>query len=93
MFNVHMHVREIHLLVEKCPATGGIQVLIRLRCTGDSRTVGRLRKYRFIGLHGRSFESRNLRRMMQFAEQFPDFGIVSPLTTQLSFQRNRRRSA
>ncbi len=23
--------------------------------------------------------------MMQFAEQFPDFGIVSPLTTQLSW--------
>jgi hypothetical protein len=24
---------------------------------------------------------------MQFAEQFPDFGIVSPLTTQLSWTR------
>jgi hypothetical protein len=34
---------------------------------------------------GRSFESRNLRRMMQFSEQFPDFGIVSPLATQLSW--------
>jgi hypothetical protein len=38
-------------------------------------------------VYGRSFESRNLRRMMQFAEQFPDFGIVSPLTTQLSLTR------
>ena len=35
--------------------------------------------------YGRSFEARNLRRMMQFAELFPDFGIVSPLATQLSW--------
>jgi hypothetical protein len=39
----------------------------------------------FVAGNGRSFESRNLRRMMQFAEQFPDFGIVSPLATQLSW--------
>ena len=35
--------------------------------------------------YGRSFEARNVRRMMQFAEQFPDFGIMSPLATQLSW--------
>jgi len=35
--------------------------------------------------YGRSFENRNLRRMMQFAEQFPDFEIVSPVATQLSW--------
>jgi len=35
--------------------------------------------------YGRSFEARNLRRMLQFAEQFPDFGIVLPLATQLSW--------
>ncbi|MDR0274432.1 MAG: PDDEXK nuclease domain-containing protein [Burkholderiaceae bacterium] len=35
--------------------------------------------------YGRSFEARNLRRMMQFAEQFPEFEIVSPLATQLSW--------
>ena len=35
--------------------------------------------------YGRSFEARNLRRMMQFAEQFPDFEIVSALPTQLSW--------
>jgi predicted nuclease of restriction endonuclease-like (RecB) superfamily len=35
--------------------------------------------------YGRSFEARNLRRMMQFAEQFSDFEIVSPLATQLSW--------
>jgi len=35
--------------------------------------------------HGRNFELRNVRRMMQFAEQFKDFKIVSPLATQLSW--------
>ena len=35
--------------------------------------------------YGRSFELRNLRRMMQFAEQFTDFSIVSPSATQLSW--------
>lgn len=35
--------------------------------------------------YGQSFESRNLRRMMQFAELFPDFEIVSPLVSQLSW--------
>ncbi|MCX8521223.1 MAG: PDDEXK nuclease domain-containing protein [Rhodoferax sp.] len=38
-----------------------------------------------VANYGRSFEARNLRRMMQFAQQFPDFGIVSPLATQLSW--------
>lgn len=38
-----------------------------------------------VGLYGKSFEARNLRRMMQFAELFPDFGIVSPVATQLSW--------
>ena len=35
--------------------------------------------------YGRSYESRNLRRMMQFAEQFPDWEIVSRAATQLSW--------
>ena len=34
---------------------------------------------------GRTFELRNLRRMMQFADQFPDWEIVSPLATQLTW--------
>ena len=38
-----------------------------------------------VASYGRSFEARNLRRMMQFAEAFPDFEIVSPLATQLSW--------
>ena len=35
--------------------------------------------------YGRSYEVRNLRRMMQFNEQFPDFEIVSHPATQLSW--------
>ena len=35
--------------------------------------------------YGKSFVTRNLRRMMQFAEFFPDLRIVSPLVTQLSW--------
>jgi len=35
--------------------------------------------------YGSSFAIRNLRRMMQFAEQFPDFEIVSLATTQLTW--------
>ena len=34
--------------------------------------------------YGRSFELRNLRRMMQFADGFPDKKIVSTLSTQLT---------
>ena len=33
----------------------------------------------------RGFQERNIRRMMQFAELFPDFQIVSELATQLSW--------
>jgi predicted nuclease of restriction endonuclease-like (RecB) superfamily len=35
--------------------------------------------------YGRNFELRNLRRMMQFAEQFADFEKVVPLARQLSW--------
>jgi predicted nuclease of restriction endonuclease-like (RecB) superfamily len=38
-----------------------------------------------VSLYGKSFEVRNLRRMMQFAETFPDLEIVSPLVAQLSW--------
>ena len=40
---------------------------------------------KLVALYGKSFETRNLRRMMQFAEVFPDFEIVSPLVSQLSW--------
>lgn len=35
--------------------------------------------------YGRNFEEKNLRRMLQFAEQFPDEKIVGPLARQLSW--------
>jgi hypothetical protein len=35
--------------------------------------------------YGKSFELRNLRRMMQFAEAFPGLQIVSPSATQWSW--------
>jgi predicted nuclease of restriction endonuclease-like (RecB) superfamily len=35
--------------------------------------------------YGRNFELRNLRRMMQFADQFPNKKIVSTLSTQLTW--------
>jgi len=35
--------------------------------------------------YGKSFQTRNLRRMMQFATIFPDLAIVSSLMTQLSW--------
>ena len=35
--------------------------------------------------YGRNFEEKNLRRMLQFAEQFPDEGIVGPLARQLTW--------
>ena len=35
--------------------------------------------------YGKSFSDRNLRRMMQLADEFPDFKIVTSLMTQLSW--------
>ena len=40
---------------------------------------------RLVEQFGKSFEAKNLRRMMQFAEVFPDFEIVVPLARQLSW--------
>ena len=34
---------------------------------------------------GRNFEAKNLRRMMQFTAQFPDFGIVVTASRQLTW--------
>lgn len=39
--------------------------------------------------YGRNFELGNLRRMMQFAEQFPDLQIVATLSRQLSWSHFR----
>jgi predicted nuclease of restriction endonuclease-like (RecB) superfamily len=39
--------------------------------------------------YGKNFEAKNLRRMMQFAELFPDVEIVAPLARQLSWSHFR----
>ncbi len=39
----------------------------------------------------KGFESRNIRRMMQFAKEFPDFQIVSPLVSKLSWTHFRKK--
>ena len=38
--------------------------------------------------YGKGFNEKSLRRMMQFAELFPDFQIVAPLARQLSSSPN-----
>ncbi|REG88741.1 DUF1016 N-terminal domain-containing protein [Algoriphagus antarcticus] len=35
--------------------------------------------------YGNSFQEKNLRRMMQFADVFPDYQLVAPLSRQLSW--------
>ena len=40
--------------------------------------------------YGNEYHLRNVRRMMQFASQFPDFEIVSSLGTQLSWSHIRQ---
>ncbi len=59
-------------------------VLDNKRADYGKQIVSRLAT-QLLGKYGRSFDARNLRRMMQFAEQFPDFEIVSRLATQLSW--------
>ena len=38
-----------------------------------------------VAKYGRNYEEKNLRRMLQFAEQFTDFSIVVPLARQLTW--------
>lgn len=40
---------------------------------------------KLVANYGKSFEAKNVRRMIQFAELFPDLGIVVPLARQLSW--------
>ncbi len=60
------------------------EVLDNKRADYGKQIVSRLAT-QLTGKYGRSFDQRNLRRMMQFAEQFPDFEIVSRPATQLSW--------
>ncbi|QEN03374.1 DUF1016 domain-containing protein [Thiospirochaeta perfilievii] len=54
------------------------------RAEYGKQVVSQLSK-ELVTIHGKSFEVRNLRRMMQFAEVFPDVEIVVPLARQLSW--------
>jgi len=47
------------------------------------RRIAATLSQQLVERYGWSFELRNLRRMIQFAELFPDFEIVAPLATQL----------
>jgi len=40
---------------------------------------------KLVDQYGKAFELRNVRRMIQFANDFPDFEIVSTLSTQLTW--------
>ncbi|MDR2615583.1 MAG: PDDEXK nuclease domain-containing protein, partial [Oscillospiraceae bacterium] len=61
-----------------------VEILQNKRADYGKQIVSRLAT-QLTEKYGRSFEARNLRRMMQFAEQFSDFEIVSPVATQLSW--------
>jgi len=60
------------------------EVLAGVRAEYGKQVISSLSK-RLVELYGKSFEARNLRRMMQFAEVFSDLEIVSPLVSQLSW--------
>ena len=61
-----------------------IDILENKRADYGKKVVPQLAS-RLTEKHGSSFALRNLRRMMQFVEQFSNFEIVSPLATQLSW--------
>ena len=60
------------------------EILGNQRADYGKQIVSRLAT-QLMAKYGRSFEQRNLRRMMQFAEQFSDYEIVSLAATQLSW--------
>ena len=53
------------------------EVLHGERAAYGKEIVGTVAR-QLVLLYGKSFELRNLRRMMQFADLFPDIEIVSP---------------
>lgn len=59
-------------------------ILCGERAAYGKQVVASLAK-ELVANYGKSFEARNLRRMMQFAEVFPDLEILSPLVSQLSW--------
>jgi len=59
-------------------------VLVNKRAEYGKQIVVTLSR-QLVKRYGKNFEERNLRRMLQFAEQFSDFSIVSTLSPQLSW--------
>ena len=59
-------------------------ILQNQRAEYGKQIVGTLAR-QLIKQYGKSFEARNLRRMIQFSELFSDIEIVLPLATQLSW--------
>ncbi len=61
------------------------EVLDYRRAGYGKRVIENLARQLQLEFGGREFSTRNLRRMMQFAQLMPDLQIVSPLATQLTW--------
>ncbi len=59
-------------------------VLLNKRADYGKQIVSTL-STQLVAMHGKNFEARNLRRMVQFANIYPDIQIVVSLTRQLSW--------
>jgi len=59
--------------------------MIKLRSADYGRQILPTLSEKLMTRYGRSFEEKNLRRMLQFSEQFNDFKIVTPLSAKLSW--------
>ena len=59
--------------------------MIKLRSADYGRQIFPTLSEKLMTRYGRSFKEKNLRRMLQFSEQFEDLKIVTPLATQLSW--------
>ena len=79
-----MEVSQIVLLFWEIGRTINHNILANKRADYSKKIVVTLAT-QLTEKYGRTFETRNLRRMMQLAEQFSDFEIVSKASTQLSW--------
>jgi len=76
--------REVTLMYWEIGRYIGLVLLGGERAEYGKKIVATLSQ-QLVKKYGSGFESRNLRRMIQFAELFPNLSIVSPLATQLSW--------
>ena len=61
------------------------EVLDNKRAEYGKQIVAQVAQQLQVTYGEKGFEERNIRRMMQFAQIFPDFQIVSPLVSKLSW--------